>query len=470
MQINTLVDIENFLKTRIPPRSTAFPGDFGLKRTKHLLKLLGNPQNKIKVIHIAGTSGKGSTSTLTSQLLMSQGFKVGLHLSPHIYDIRERFQINNQLPKEELVVKYFKQILPAINQTALSNFGPPTYFEIIVGLSFYMFFQEGLDYAVIETGLGGLFDATNCVSNKNKIVILTKIGLDHTHILGKHISDIAFQKASIITSCNSVIHIQQHPSAQKVIEKIANKNKATLFPIKPNKDFVLHDQSPAGIIFDANIQQNFKKIKLGLGGIYQAENCTLALSCLLLCAKRQKVKIKEDSLREALYNITFIGRMQQMNIGNHDVILDGAHNPQKMSSFTKSLSKIYPDKKFSFLVAFKKDKDYKQMLKKIIPIAKNITITNFYSSQENYPTSADTSEIANFLKTQDFLNYSIIDNSEKNIINEVRKNKGIFIITGSFYLIASIYSYLLFSKTIFNFSKTEGGNGFPNSPSSTHSK
>jgi len=446
MSIKNLTDIENFLEKRIPPHSTLFPGDFGLKRTKHFLKFLGNPQNKIKVIHIAGTSGKGSTATLISHLLASQGFKVGLHLSPHVSDIRERLQINNKLPNEKTIVKYFNKILPAIKQAELSSFGSPTYFEIIVGLSFYMFFKEGLDYAVMETGLGGLYDATNCVNNKNKIVILTRIGLDHTHILGKRISDIAFQKASIIDSFNHTISIQQHPSAQKIIKKMAAKNNAALLSIKPGKNFILSNQSPAGIIFDVRLGQSFEKIRLGLGGSYQAENCTLALACLMLCAKREKFAINEARLRKALSDISLIGRMQQLNIGKKVIILDGAHNPQKMASFTKSLHKIYPNQKFSFLIAFKKNKDYGKMLKKIIPIAKNIAITNFSSNQENYPTPVDTLEIANFLTSYNFLDYSIVNNSPSDILKKIKTGEDIFVITGSFYLIASVYSYFNSTK------------------------
>lgn len=228
-------------------------------------------------------------------MLISQKFKMGLSLSPHIVDIRERFQINNKFPNKKIVVKYFNQILPAIKQMRTSKYGMPTYFEIIIGLSFFMFLKEGLDYAVMETGLGGLYDATNCVSNKNKIAILTKIGLDHIHILGKNISEIAFQKASIIHPHNHVISIQQHASAQKIIKKIVIKNNATIQWIVPHRDFILRNQLPDKIIFDTKLQKSFRKIDLSLGGIHQAENCTLALACLLFCSKKDKFLINEDS-------------------------------------------------------------------------------------------------------------------------------------------------------------------------------
>lgn len=443
IKIKSLSDIENFLKDRIFLRSAEFSAGFGLKRTKYFLKLIGNPQNKIKVIHIAGTSGKGSTATLISQMLTSQGFKVGLHLSPHVVDIRERFQINNKLPDEKKVVEYFNQILPAIKQMEASSHGTPTYFEIIVGLSFHMFLKEDLNYAVMETGLGGLYDATNCINNKNKIAIITKIGLDHMRILGKNISEIAFQKASIIHSHNHVIAIQQCQSAQKVIKMIVTKNNASIQWVMPHKDFILRNQLPDKITFDARLERSFKKVELSLGGIHQAENCTLALACLLFCSKKDEFLINENSLRKALNNLSIVGRMQQIHLGKKSVILDGAHNPQKMTSLTKSLVQVYPKQKLSFLVAFKKGKEYKKMLKKILPIANNIMITNFLSDQENYPESINPLEIANFLRAENFKNFSIIDNSQQDVMSAVGKCEDGIVITGSFYLIASIYSYFI---------------------------
>lgn len=127
MRIKTLPQFEKFLKTRIPSREALFMGDTGIKRTKYFMRLLGDPQDKMKVIHIAGTSGKGSTAYLMSHLLQSQGFKVGLSVSPHIFNIRERIQIDNELPAEKLILKYFNEILPIISQMEKHRYGAPTY-------------------------------------------------------------------------------------------------------------------------------------------------------------------------------------------------------------------------------------------------------------------------------------------------------------------------------------------------------
>ncbi|KKQ14698.1 MAG: FolC bifunctional protein, partial [Candidatus Moranbacteria bacterium GW2011_GWE1_36_7] len=167
MKITTLKQFEAFLATRIPTREALFMGTIGLDRAKYFMKLLGNPQNKVRVIHIAGTSGKGSTAHIVSHILQSQGFKVGMSISPHVFDIRERMQVfrsakasrtrttnaghTNVLPSEKMVLQYFNQILPTILKMEKCKYGMPTFFEINVALAFHMFAKEKLDYAVIET-------------------------------------------------------------------------------------------------------------------------------------------------------------------------------------------------------------------------------------------------------------------------------------------------------------------------------
>lgn len=193
MSINNFKQAEEFLASHIPKTtSTIFPGEVGLNRAKDFLHLLGDPQEKLKIIHVAGTSGKGSTCYLISSLLESQGFKVGLHQSPHLTDVTERFQINNQNISKEDFVDYLNKIIPAIEKIKHI-----TYFEILVGLAFYIFNDKKVDYAVMETGLGGWYDGTNVVSRPDKLSVITKIGLDHTAILGETIEKIALQKAMI---------------------------------------------------------------------------------------------------------------------------------------------------------------------------------------------------------------------------------------------------------------------------------
>lgn len=461
MQIKTMPQFEAYLKARIPTREALFVGDLGLQRAKYFMRVLGNPQNKIKVIHIAGTSGKGSTAYLTSHLLQSQGFRVGLSISPHIFDIRERLQINNKLPSKKLILKYFNQILPTILKMEKCRYGMPTYFEILVGLAYYIFAQEKIDYGIIETGLGGRLDGTNTVTNKNKICILTKIGLDHTEILGNTLAKIASEKAGIIQNQNAVISHQPASSAdrssvtinQLIVTKCREKS-ATLYLIKPRKNYQLITSTQAGTFFDftyavdgselsSETILNFKNIKLNLLGFHQVENCSLALTCLSLLSKRDKFPINEKKMRIALQKISIPGRMEIRKNGKNFLIIDGAHNPQKMTTFITSLKLIFPDQKFDFILAFKKGKDFKRILKKILPLANHVFLTSFSTSnQDDHWSSVNNAEIANYFKKEKFKNFSIIKNNEAEVLAAIQSSKKSIVLTGSLYLIGSVYAYL----------------------------
>lgn len=443
MIISTFKQFEKFLETRIPKKQEVFESEIGLNRANYFMRLLGNPQNKIKVIHIAGTSGKGSTVHLVSHLLQSQGFRVGLSISPHMFDIRERMQIDNKLPGEKLVLNYFNEILPAILQMRNCKFGAPSFFEINVGLAYYMFAKEKLNYAVMETGLGGRLDATNCVTNKNKVAIITKIGFDHMEFLGNTVSKIANEKADIIRKQNTVISIQQDRNAERVIKKRCEEQNADLFLIEKN-NYKIISANADKTIFDFNFPNfNLKNIELGLIGKHQAENCSLALACLALLSKRDKFKTNENKLRKTLEKISIPGRFEIKKVGKNTVIIDGAHNEQKMNVFIDNLMHIYTQQKFTFIIAFKKGKDYETMLKKIIPLADQIFLTHFSTkNMDNKWSSIDNEIISKFLKTQHFTNFEIIDNKKSTLQKAIRASKKPVVITGSLYLIGSIYKYL----------------------------
>jgi len=470
MKIDNLKQFEKFLKSRIPSREALFVGDLGLKRAKYLMRLLGNPQNKIRVIHVAGTSGKGSTVHLLSHLLQSQGFSVGMSISPHMFDIRERFQINNKLTDEKIVLKYFNQILPKILQMEKCKFGMPTFFEINIALAYYIFAQEKLDYAVMETGLGGTLDATNTVSSKNKICIITKIGLDHTEILGNTLTKIADQKAGIIQKNNIVISTQQAASVRAAVSKKCQQKNARLYFVN-KKNYSIISSTPRETIFNFNYSchpelvsgskkassapieipkrvrkdntLSLKNIHLGLIGVHQAENCSAALCCLVIASERDDFNINEKALRQSLENISIAGRCEIKKIARQTVIIDGAHNPQKMKSFAENLSAIFPQQKFSFILAFKKGKDFQKMLNQIIPLADKILLTHFSTkNMDNHWSSIDNEEIATFLKSQKFKNFEIINNKHSDILQNVRMSKKPVVITGSLYLVGKIYPYL----------------------------
>ena len=320
----------------------------------------------------------------------------------------------------------------------------PTFFEINVALAYYMFAQEKVDYAVMETGLGGTLDATNTISAKSKICILTKIGLDHTEILGKTISKIAEQKAGIIQNGNIVISHQSSVNARTAIKKTSAQKNSLLFSITENKNYSLSLSTPQRTIFNfCFLNLNLPRISLGLIGEHQAENCSLALGCLAILSERNDFNIDEHSLRSALKNIRIPGRMEMLKIKDKTVIIDGAHNPQKMGTFTGNLANIFPGQKFTFLIAFKKGKDYGKMLKHIIPLADKILLAQFSTSgMDNHLSSTDNKIISKFLEKHNFTNFSIMENSHSHILKNMRISKKPIVITGSLYFIGALYPHL----------------------------
>ncbi len=432
----------DYLKTTVPDSKHKYPGGLGLERQAEILRLLNNPQNKIPTIHVAGTSGKGSTSFYLSSLLISQGFKVGLTLSPHLIDIRERFQINNHLIPKKDFIDYLNQVLPVINSLN-PRFGKPTFFEILIALAFYIFYHRKVDYMVVETGLGGLMDGSNTITSPNQVCVFTKFGLDHTSVLGKNITSIATQKAGIIHPHNPIFSIHQIQVGQKVLINHALKNQTSINFINPKKNFRNIKNQNNYLTYDFSFQNLIlKNLSLNTLAIYQVENSTLALSVVKYLADRDKFKINTEKIRKTLLNDSFPGRMEIINFNNQKIILDGAHNPQKMSAFIKSLKNSFPDQKFVFLLAFKQRKDFSKMIKMIIPFANQVILTRFkVVSDYMIQVSEKQSSLNKTFHNLSFSKFKYIPNKSE-ALNYVLSTKQPAVITGSLYLLSEIYPLL----------------------------
>lgn len=440
---SSIRDIESYLQKFIPSSTQVrFPGEEGIVRTKEFLKLLGSPQNKIPCIHIAGTSGKGSTSYMISSFLYTLGFKVGLHLSPHLLDIRERALINNTLIDEKKYIRYFEEIAPMIEKMRNSSFGMITYFEVLVGLTYHIFAKERVDYMVVEVGLGGKYDGTNIIDRPDKLSVISKIGLDHVQVLGNTPAKIAYQKAMICMEKGTMISIFQTPSVEKVIKSIAKEKKAKLLSIgkKDVKNCSLIDGKTKFTLVWNGVM--YKNIIIGLFGLHQAENAALAIASVLYLAQRDHFRVDMTKIRTCAKLLRFKGRMDILTQKNKKIIIDGAHNEQKMKAFLKALSAVELNKKYTFVIAFKKGKDYKKMLRLIIPFAQKIIITTIFSEhQDLFHFSTDPKIIKDELAHSGFTNISIIEkiNKVKNFIYECKTD---VVVTGSLYLLGDLYTLL----------------------------
>lgn len=444
-KIKTFNQAIEYLNTYIPEgKEFKFPGNHGLSRTKYLLKLLGEPQHKVKIIHVAGTSGKGSTCYLISQLIGGLGKSVGLGLSPHLLDIRERFMVNNKLISKSAFCMYLSEISTAVESMGNTTLGRPTYFELTAVLAFYIFAKLKLEYAVIETGLGGLYDATNVVESVDKLAVITRIGHDHTKILGKTLSLIAAQKAGIIHTGNALFTIDQNRRALDVIREIAKVKKAQIYVVgKKNSRNITLTLRPK---FDFIYEDCFvNDISLGMSGSFQVENCSLALCVVAALAKRDGLIFDNLKIKNVLENAKFLGRMQVIQTKGGEVVIDGAHNPQKMAALTKSLKKYYPGQKFTFMIAFKRGKDYLDILRYVVPIAQHIIVTSFFNQTKEQGMAViaeDTAVIEHTLKQLNFGNYEVCESNEV-AIDRLLATPGIKVVTGSLYLLSDVYHILI---------------------------
>lgn len=440
---HSLAEIELYLQKYIPNATLVrFPGEEGIIRTKEFLKLLGSPQNTIPCIHVAGTSGKGSTSFMISSFLHALGFTVGLHLSPHLLDIRERSMINNTLLNEKKYIRYFEEIVPAIEKMRSTTYGAITYFEVMVGFIYYVFAKEKVDYMVVEVGLGGLYDGTNVIERQDKLSVITKIGFDHVKVLGNTLTEITHQKAGICMTSGDMLAIHQFKTAEKEIKNIVREKKARLHTVEREdiRRVVLEDGKTH---FDLRWKdQIYTVIIIGLFGHHQAENAALALSTLFFLGERDRFEVNMGKIRECASKLRFKGRMDMLTYNGKSLILDGAHNEQKMKAFTKAVGKINPYKKYTFLIAFKKGKDYIKMVKHIIPFAERIGITTIFSTNPDFSHfSTDPLVIKQRLIQEGFRSSEIVDGVE-GMLSFINKSKTDVIITGSLYLLGDVYTLL----------------------------
>lgn len=299
--LTTLSQVEAELLSYAPNR--LYGADYKLERVTKLLAHIGNPQQNLRVIHVAGTSGKTSTAYYVRGLLETTGATVGLTVSPHIKTTCERIQIGGAPVSEEKFVQYFNEFYPLV-----IGFDPrPTYFELMTAFAYWVFDKEKVDYAVVEVGLGGRYDATNTVTRQDKVCIINSIGYDHTEILGETLAEIAGEKAGIIQERNVVFTVPQEEEAAQVIAAEVAKKDATLTTIQPTVDHSL--SVPA----------------------FQQHNFQLALAAVRYTASRDGLTLPRD-VSEVAKNVVVPGRFEIYMIGEKTVVLDGAHNPQKLEA------------------------------------------------------------------------------------------------------------------------------------------
>lgn len=348
--ITSFADANAYLARYNQPADTKY--DLAVMRA--LMAYLGNPQDKVKVVHVAGTSGKTSTAYYISALLTAAGLEVGLTVSPHVDEVNERLQVNGRLLPEAEFCRALSEFAGLVEKAPLR----PSSFELKAALAFWYFAKQGLDYAVVEVGLGGLKDATNVITQSDKLCIITDIGFDHMKTLGNRLADIAEQKSGIIHPGNSVITYRQPAEAMKVLETTCKRKKAVLEIVAeaPNPDTDLPD--------------------------YQWRNWSLARAAYDLLAGRDKLPGLSESQLAKTRQLIIPGRMDTRQLGGKTLVMDGAHNQQKMEAFVASFKKLYPGVKPAVLLAMRDGKEYQSVVPLLVPFASRVITTTFTGSQD----------------------------------------------------------------------------------------
>ncbi len=393
--------------------------ELGLSRIEKVLKLINNPQEDLKIIHIAGTNGKGSTCAMLCELLKNTGLNVGLYTSPHILSYCERIRINDKnIEEDDLTELIFK-----IEKISKENNIQLTEFEILTAVAFLYFKKENVDVVILETGLGGRFDATNIVK-KPILTIITSISIDHKDRLGNTIEQIAFEKAGIIkehvplviSKYNQGFNVIRNIAIQKNVKVILNENDIKL-NFKNNKNYVKINSS--------------EEYEFNLLGLWQAENLNLVLKAfeylkdnLLRNRKYDKQKVLKDSLK----NVKWDYRFQFIN--NH-VILDGAHNFDAAIKLRESLDFYFKNKKIQFIYGSLNTKEYEKIVNVLFTSNDKVFLYDF--NCQNAVKAGDLEKII----TQPV---KILNKSEVlNIINNETKDKILTVICGSFYMLGEIF-------------------------------
>ncbi|HEU0266374.1 MAG TPA: Mur ligase family protein, partial [Candidatus Saccharimonadaceae bacterium] len=380
----TYEEAEHFI-IDVPARSdqAIFRGNDGFKRSQAFLALLDNPQDARPTIHIAGTSGKGSVVVFLSSLLQKHGKSVASYSSPHVYTLRERWKLNGEMVSENDFIAAVAEVYPAIEKMKKSKWGAPTYFEITTALAFLLCRRWGVDYAVIETGMGGLLDTTNTIARRDKLAVIAELGYDHTHILGNTLAEIAYQKAGILTRDGHAVVLKPYDeSAANVITKTARERHTDVRYIS-DQNYKSVRTTVRGTFFDyTSDRHHFENIELGLLGDHQAKNASLALAALEYVAGRDKFTIDGDATREALRAVHLPGRFERRTIMGVETICDGAHNPQKLGAFCATLQAMYPGRTFTWLMALGKTKDAAAIMPIIAPYVDEIVFTRFFANQD----------------------------------------------------------------------------------------
>ncbi|KYD10867.1 Dihydrofolate synthase [Heyndrickxia sporothermodurans] len=397
----------------------------GLERMEWMMKKLGSPEKKLKVIHIGGTNGKGSTVTYLRSILNEAGYRVGTFTSPYIETFNERISVNGQPITDEEIIQLVNSIQPFVEEIETTNLGSLTEFEVITVMAIYYFaYMNPMDMTIFEVGLGGRLDSTNIL--QPILSIITNIGMDHVNILGHTVAEIAFEKAGIIKNEIPVITGAKQKEALEVIKNKSKEMNAKLFISRD--DFKVENirtlnRGEQFTFSYSNVQ--YQNLVINMLGKHQIENAILAIRAAIF------LHIDEPMIREGLKKAFWPGRMEVLS--EHPfVIVDGAHNPEGINSLINTLQEHFPYKKKKMIFAALSDKELTNMIQPLAKLDAEVYFTEF-----DFPRAASAEQLFSL----HLLPQAKVNKNWKKLLEEMfnaLEENEMLIISGSLYFISNV--------------------------------
>ena len=402
-----------------------------LSHTKECLERLGNPEKKFKVIHVAGTNGKGSTCAFLTSIFREAGYSCGLFTSPHLVVINERFQINEKNIDNQAFMSAFEKVKALADELVAEGSYHPTYFEMLFLMGMVIFAEAGVDYVMLETGLGGRLDATTAVEDPAACVI-TSISFDHMQYLGNTIQEIAGEKAGIIVPGVPVIYDGNNPEAAQVIREQAEALGSPYYEVKKENTEILRNTS-AGIDFCMeNEYYGNTAFSIPFIAGYQVMNAALALKTAEVL--KDMVNLPKDSVLRGLRETRWQGRMETVLPG---VIVDGAHNEDGVEKFVETAEHFQKDYPLTLLFSAVDDKDYTDMIR---TVAGRIRFQHVIVTQVGGYRKVPAEQLADIFRKEGCLCAESCEDVESSFRRalEYRGKEGMLFCVGSLYLVGEI--------------------------------
>lgn len=414
--------------------------NFKIDRMQHFMALLGNPQDSYKIIHVAGTKGKGSVSALCASALKAQGYKVGLYTSPHMQEFTERIQVNGiEIPQDD-VARLVEVMKPVIQQVP-----EITTFELTTAMAFLYFAELKVDVAVLEVGLGGRLDATNVVTPL--VSVITSISYDHTAVLGNTLGKIAFEKGGIIKPGRPVVIAPQRESARKKLLALSKERESPLTEVGKHFLFEPIEHSLEGQTLAVWKQTNSKfmddpaglmssafsrlTLRIPLLGYHQVINAATAYAALMVAAE-YGLPISSEAIQQGFASVSWPGRFELL-FQNPTVIVDSAHNTDSAERLSQTLDDYFPGRRVILVFGVSADKDVKGMLNALLPKVDKVITT-----QSIHPRAMSAHELLNYVNAYTVPTEAIvpIEDAIQAAVDQVGED-GLVLITGSVFVAAA---------------------------------